>query len=157
MKKRKNNLDEMQEQKLLNIEHNACWLCFWGLLAVIYIQVAMGNSDIRSIGGESLILLMSAGYILFACLKNGIWDRNLKPNRKTNLELSLLSGLVFGVFWGVVSYVRYHALAGSVATFVMMFLLVSVLTMLALTVTSNICKQRKNQLDAKGDEEENEE
>lgn len=159
MKKHKNNLDEMQEQKLLHIEHNVCWLCFWGLLASIYIQIAMGNSDIRSIGGESLILLISGGYILFACLKNGIWDRNLKPNRKTNLWLSPLSGLAFGGFWGVLSYVRYHALAGSVAIFVMMFLSVSVLPMLGLTVTSSICKRckrRKNQLDAKGDEEKNE-
>ncbi len=156
MKKRKSNLDEMQEQKLLRIEHNACWLCFWGLLAVIYIQMAMGNNDIRAIGGESLILLIASGYILFTCLKNGIWDRNLKPNGKTNLGLSLLAGLAFGGFWGIISYVRYHALAGSVATFVVMFLSISVLTMLALTFTSGICKRRKNQLDAKIDEEENE-
>ena len=29
MKNMKNNLDEMQEAKLLQIEHNACWLAFW--------------------------------------------------------------------------------------------------------------------------------
>ena len=32
---KKNNLDEMQEQELLKIEHNGCWLAFWGLLAVM--------------------------------------------------------------------------------------------------------------------------
>ena len=31
----KNNLDEMQEQKLLHIEHNGCWLAFWALLAAM--------------------------------------------------------------------------------------------------------------------------
>ena len=29
---KKSNLDEMQEQELLKIEHNGCWLAFWGLL-----------------------------------------------------------------------------------------------------------------------------
>ncbi len=30
MKKKKSNLDEMQEQKLLQIEHNMAWLA-WGV------------------------------------------------------------------------------------------------------------------------------
>ena len=29
---KKSNLDEIQEQELLKIEHNGCWLAFWGLL-----------------------------------------------------------------------------------------------------------------------------
>ncbi len=29
---KKNNLDERQEQTLLRIEHNGCWLSFWGLM-----------------------------------------------------------------------------------------------------------------------------
>ena len=32
MKNKKSNLDERQEQGLLKIEHNGCWLAFWGLL-----------------------------------------------------------------------------------------------------------------------------
>ena len=38
---KKNNLDEMQEQELLKIEHNGCWLAFWGLLAVMAVQMMM--------------------------------------------------------------------------------------------------------------------
>ena len=37
MKKTESNLDEMQEQKMLKIEHNGYWLGFWGLLAAILI------------------------------------------------------------------------------------------------------------------------
>lgn len=33
MKKPKNNLDEMQEQKLLHIEQRSFWLAFWMLVA----------------------------------------------------------------------------------------------------------------------------
>lgn len=32
MKRLKNNLDEMQEQKLLKIEHNGMWFAFWDYL-----------------------------------------------------------------------------------------------------------------------------
>ncbi len=29
-KLRRNRLDERQEQKMLQIEHNGCWIAFWG-------------------------------------------------------------------------------------------------------------------------------
>ena len=35
------NLDERQEQALLKIEHNCCWLAFWGLLTALFVQHAM--------------------------------------------------------------------------------------------------------------------
>ena len=38
---KKNNLDEMQEQELLKIEHNGCCLAFWGLLVVMAVQMVM--------------------------------------------------------------------------------------------------------------------
>lgn len=40
MKLPKNNLDEMQEHKLLKIEHNGCWFAIWSLLAAIFIQLS---------------------------------------------------------------------------------------------------------------------
>ena len=39
---KKSNLDEMQEQKLLKIEHNGFWFAFFGLFAAIMIQLALG-------------------------------------------------------------------------------------------------------------------
>ena len=36
---KKTNLDEMQELKLLKIEHNAYWFCFTGLLAAIAVAL----------------------------------------------------------------------------------------------------------------------
>lgn len=77
--KKKNNLDEMQEQKLLKIEHTGFWLGFWGLAIIIYIQLAMGNSGFAYIGGETVILLLMALYTSVVCIRNGIWDRKLKP------------------------------------------------------------------------------
>ena len=42
IRKMKSNLDERQELKLLKIEHNGCWIAFWGLLIVMAIQMIVG-------------------------------------------------------------------------------------------------------------------
>ncbi len=157
MKKSKSNLDEMQEQKLLKIEKYGFWLVFWGLVIDIYVQIAMGNGGFEYIGGEAIVLLIASVYVSAACTKNGIWDRKLKPDFKTNLILSLAAGLVVGIFWFIVSYCRYHALAGSFATFAVMFISVSVLSFAALCITAGFYKRRRNKLEENTDKEEFEE
>ena len=156
MKKMKSNLDEMQEQKLLKIEHRGCWLAFWGLFIAIYAQIAMGNSGFEAIGGESIVMLILGAYMLIACIRNGIWDRTLKPNRKTNLTLSLITGLAVGGFWFITSYLNYHKFLGSVATFAIMFISVSLLAFACLSLSSAIYKRKKQHLDEQADKEENE-
>jgi len=91
---RKNNLDEMQEQKLLKIEHNGMWFAYWGLFASIFIQV-IAEKDFT---GEFTIFMLLSVYVAVACLKNGIWDRRLKPTLKTNLIVSLIGALFVGAF-----------------------------------------------------------
>ena len=39
----KSNLDEMQEQKLLRIEHNGFWIGFWGLVLAMAVQIALAD------------------------------------------------------------------------------------------------------------------
>lgn len=151
MNKRKNNLDEMQEQKLLKIEHYGVWFAFWGLLAAIMVQVVLATdvkSLFRNIVGEWLVFMCLAIYLLISCLINGIWDRRLKPNFKTNILASLLSGTVCGVIFFASSYYKYAKLAGSVATGIFMFVEVFVLTLGALTVTAFIYKKRVQKLEA---------
>lgn len=91
------NLDEMQEQKLLKIEHNGYWLAWTGLLAAILIQGCLGGT-FRELIGELVVLLLICLYLVVDCLRNGIWDRRLKANWKTNLIGSLIAGTVVGVF-----------------------------------------------------------
>ena len=93
---KKNNLDEMQEQELLKIEHNGCWLAFWGLLAVMAIQMVMGVPGTQMLG-EWIVFMVLALYLVIACLRKGIWDRHLKANRKTNLIVSLLAAVATGI------------------------------------------------------------
>ena len=94
---RKSNLDEMQEQALLKIEHNGFWLAFWGLLASMAIQALLGVA-FSSLLGELIIFMVLCVYAVVSCLRHGLWDRNLKPNLNTNLLVSIVPGLAVGVF-----------------------------------------------------------
>lgn len=85
MKKTKSNLDERQELTLLQIEHNGCWLAFWGLLLALSVQLILGNNSIGALAGEWAVFMFLALYLMIACIRNGIWDRKWKPNFKTNL------------------------------------------------------------------------
>ncbi len=154
--KKKSNLDEMQEKKLLKIEHNACWIAFWGLFAAIYIQIALGNGGIEHLGGELVVMLIQSVYIYAGCMKNGIWDRKLNPNFTTNLIISLITGLGLGIFWALVSYHRYHALAGSLAAGIFIFLSTTGAVLLLLSLTTAAYKRRKKKLEDGPDDDENE-
>lgn len=97
---KKNNLDEMQEQKLLHLESRGYWLAFWGLLALMAIQVLIyGIADsVRYIAGEWVIFMILCIYLFAGCMKNGIWDRRLKAETKTNLLMSIATAFVYGAF-----------------------------------------------------------
>lgn len=159
MKKTKNNLDEMQERKLLEIEHTACWMAFWSLIIAIFAQVAFLNGDFRNILGEEIVLLIISIYLTVACIKNGIWDRKLKPNLKTNLMLSFLSSLVFSGFCTFINYYKYnnHELIGSIIAFAFMFIFMFVMLLALLTFTTTIYKRKKHLMDQQADKEEKEE
>ena len=60
IRKMKSNLDERQELKLLKIEHNGCWIAFWGLLIVMAIQMIVGNDSIKNLAGEWAVFMSLA-------------------------------------------------------------------------------------------------
>ncbi len=94
---KKNNLDEMQEQALLKIEHNGCWLAFLGLLGALLVEGVLGFG-MRAMAGELVVFMGLSLYICIDCLHKGIWDRQLKPNWKTNLITSSIAGIIVCVF-----------------------------------------------------------
>ncbi len=108
--KTKNILDERQEQELLKIEHNACWIAWLSLLAAIIIQGALetGGSlkNVPSWLGEWIIFMSLSIYIACGCMKQGIWSRTLEPNAKTNAAMSAVAGAVIGVFMALAIYFR---------------------------------------------------
>lgn len=153
MGKMKSNLDEREEQKLLRIEHNGCWLAFWGLLAVLMVQMVLAPNQPRVMAGEWLVFMVLALYLACACMKNGIWDRKCKPTIKTNLLMSALAGLMMGMLFFIISYVRYHHLIGSLATAFFMFFSVTILCFGALALSVKLYQRRLRKMDEKIEEE----
>lgn len=152
MSRRKNSLDEMQEQKLLRIEHNGVWFAFWGLVVAIVIQGLNGEAnEFRNIIGELVVFLGLDLYLLTACMKNGIWDRKLQANTKTNISVSLVAGMVIGLLHFISSYLKYHKLLGSIATGIIMLGITAVLSFIALTVCTSIYKKRVKKLEEGND------
>ena len=111
-KLRRNRLDGRQEQKMLQIEHNGCWIAFWGLAISLFVGCCLGL-EWRNLVGEWIVFMGLSLYIVIACLKNGIWDRKLEPTPKVNLCASIIAGIVCGVLQFARSYRKYQALAGS--------------------------------------------
>ena len=147
IRKMKSNLDERQELKLLKIEHNGCWIAFWGLLIVMLIQMIVGNDSIKNIAGEWVVFMSLVLYLSIDCVRNGIWDRKLKPNLRTNIIASSIAAVLAGIIWFGVSYRNYHKLIGSIATGIIMFVQVEILGLLALMISSKIYKRRVQKLE----------
>lgn len=145
----KNNLDERQEQTLLKIEHNGFWLAFWALVIGILAQTIIFDADINTIVCELAILIIICCYVVIACLKNGIWDRRLKADPKTNLIISLIAGLVTGalMFYRVYSHFP-DKLYGSIAAGVFTVIFIFVLCFAALSISAHAYKKRVEKLEA---------
>ena len=143
---KKSNLDEMQEQALLKIEHNGCCLAFWGLLAAMGIQMLLKVPG-KAMLGEWIVFVALCVYLLAACLRQGIWDRHLKANPKTNLVVSAVAGVAVSIFFGVLfrenvsellDYLLISAIPG-ITVFILCFAL--------MTVCSALYKKRREKLD----------
>lgn len=161
MKKSKNRLDEMQEQKMLKIEHNGFWLGFVGLAAAIIIQVIYYGPENCTdyMRGEFIVFLCLGVYTMVQCVRNGIWDRKLAPSWKVNLYASLLAGVVAGLLRFIVVWCEYHLIWSCMAAGVVAAVNTFVLTFGVLGISLFAYKQRENRLereypDENSDEEE---
>ena len=149
---KKSNLDEMQELKLLKIEHNAYWFCFVGLLAAIAVQTILFD-DWRIVAGEWIVFMLANVYVLASCVRAGIWDRRLKADAKTNLIISLLAGGVLAavLFFTLLRRGASPRIALLGAAFALVF--TAVLCFLALQLSARSVKKRQAELDAEPEEE----
>ena len=154
MKNRKNRLDEMQEQKLLQIEHTGCWLAFYGLLIVIVIQIFLYGRDFERIVGEWSVFMCLAVYIVAGCLRNGIWDRRMAPVPSANLKGSLIAGGICGVIVFILKYHEYHMLLGAAASSVFIAGFTFAVCFAGLSVLSCFHRERTERLENAEEEEE---
>ena len=92
-KTRTNNLDEMQDQKLLKTEEYGFWIMFWALAAAMVVQLVTG-STLKEVAGEIAALLIGSIYIAAVSLKNGLWTRTSTPSMKGNAAASILPAVL---------------------------------------------------------------
>lgn len=150
-----NNLDERQEQALLKIEHNGCWLAFWGLLIALLVQQVAFGADLSRVAGEWAVFMGLAVYMGFACLREGIWDRSLRPDTKTNAAISCIAALVMGVLMAIQVYAGHpDKPIGSVAAGVFSAMMTGTLCFALLSASAAIYRKRVNDLESELDDEE---
>jgi len=150
----KNNLDEMQEQKLLQIEHNGCWFAFWALFISMTVQSIIFNNQFQYVIGEWIIFMCLCIYLGVTCIKNGIWDRRLKADPKTNTVISLVGGLVMAVIMFIMAYKRSGMIVGSVCAGIFAGGFVFVLCLIAFAISSSVYKKRVDELETEDGEAE---
>ena len=145
---KKNNLDEMQEQELLKIEHNGYWLAFWGLLTAIVAEVIFfGPVDFKTLAGEWIVFMVMTVYLAIACCRRGIWDRHLQMNTKTNLITSAIAALALSAIMGLAKP------AGTAATMLISAVITFVLCFAALSVAMKQTKKKNAELEKEPDEQ----
>ena len=159
MKNRKNNLDEYQEQKLLKIEAGGFWLMYWGLLAVMGVKLALGGyQDGKTMLLEWILFMVVSVYMVFRCLRSGIWDRRLKANLKTNL---IVSGIAGAAVWIFNTFVLWRNFGNHFGMSLLWGLIAGVATFLLCLALLSVCvslmKKRQRQLEAEPEEEAGEE
>ena len=142
---KKNILDERQEQPLCKLESRGFWLLWWGLLAVIVVQRLMGK-PIEDLTAEWLLFMVACLYMLIECIRNGIWDRHIKPTAGGNGIGSFVAGA--GVFLFTFTQTKYWpgALMAGIFTAVLCFV--------TLQFTVPLYKKRHDQLENSEEEED---
>ena len=138
---KKSKLDEMQEIKMLKIEHYSFWALYGGLAAALVIQVAQGAPGAQFAGEGIVLLLVSAGSMI-ASLWSGLWDRKFQPSAGTNALVALAGAVIAGA-------VNFHYLPGAVMTAGCTWLL----TFGILQACSALYRQRRRNLDSQTEEE----
>lgn len=144
----KNKLDEMQEQKLLKIEHNGYWLAFWGLLITMAVQLFIyEEGNFKYVAGEWIVFMCLCLHMIIGCMKNGIWDRWIEPTMKNNLIASAVAGVAVGIYVFSDRYKSYHLPGGAIATGIVYMLMTFGVVFAGLTISLLIYSKRNNKLE----------
>ena len=155
MSSKKNRLDERQEQVLLQIEHNGCWIAFWGLAAALIVQQIIFGDDPLRLVGEWIVFLVLALYLGGACIKNGIWDRHLSPKASTNALVSLVAAAACGLLVWIRCTVQFpDKKVGAMAAGIWSSGFIFVLCFAALTVSAKVYKDRQKKMEEEPEEKE---
>lgn len=155
--RKKNNLDEMQEQTLLHIEGSCFWILYVLLLVAVIGQTLFMEAGPREVLPELICFMAASIVMVVRCAKNGIWDRRFKPNCKTNLMFSILAAVIVALFQPIsylVSPERWYSVEGMAFTAGIMGVFTFGVTFFLMSISSMATRRRREKLEQEdGDEE----
>ena len=155
MKNKKNNLDERQEQIMLQIEHAGCWIAYWGLLISILVQEIAYRGDFHYVVGEWIVFMILCVYVLAGCIRNGLWDRHIKPTMKNNVIASLIGAGVIFLFTFLMIIRNFpDKPVGAVAAGLISAAVVFVLCLIALSAAKKATEKKQEELEKEDPEDE---
>lgn len=152
----KNNLDEMQESKLLKIEHNACWIAYCGIILAIVIQLiisAVTGKNI-SVAGETAVLIIMNIYIVFSSIRNAVRYKDTTSGMKAYTLIILLISLGVSLFEGIMSFIEQQNILFSILYFILMFAVLFVSLMALCIIFRVLFKHKEKKMDELADEDE---
>ena len=149
--KKKKKLDERELMEMYKIEHYAFWFMFWALIASIFIQLMFFNSSFKQIGGEWIVLMISAIAISIAYIKGGHYDYYTKPGIKSYLLYSISFTIVFDVIIAITSYIHhnYYNMRGFIITVSLSGVVLFIVLFVTLALTGELIKKRRKKLEEK--------
>ena len=149
----KNQLDEMQEHTMLTIESRGFWLV-WSLLLMVLLVEGLLDFTMREMAGTWAVFMISCVYIVVACLRAGLWSRNIKATIGANLVGSLISGVVIGVF----TFIKMSAYDAPLSIMLVIAGIAAGITFVLALVVLQLCsaayKKRHEQLENEFEKEE---
>ncbi len=155
MKNKKNNLDERQEQIMLQIEHVGCWIAYWGLLISILVQEIVYRGDYLYVAGEWMVFMILCVYVLAGCIRNGLWDRHIKPTMKNNVIASLIGAGVIFLFTFLMIIRNFpDKPVGAVAAGLISAAVVFALCLIALSAAKRATEKKQEELEKEDPEED---
>lgn len=151
----KNNLDEMQEQKLLHIERDAFWLLYFLIVLDLIVKCVLGKSRWEVLS-EALCFIIVSIVMVSRCIKNGIWDRKIGADSRSNMVLSAIAGIIVAVvnipvyYWNAGNQFTPGLLAAMLISGIFTF----ILAFFFISVCAGLYKRKKNQLEEEEDEDD---
>lgn len=146
MDRKKSNLDEQQEFRLLKIESLGFRLAFLGLGATMIVEKFVFGNPHPVITGETLIFLGLVVYFIISCFRVGIWDRYIDMSNKTNLMISCVAGLFVAAFGIIFDLVHNQKL--NISSFMIPAILAFTVCYLGITLLARMVKKRQEKLNS---------
>lgn len=140
---------------MLQIEHAGCWIAYWGLLISILVQEIVYRGDFHYIVGEWIVFFILCIYVLTGCIKNGLWDRHIKPTMKNNVIASLIGAGVIFLFTFLMIIRNFpDKPVGAVAAGLISAAVVFVLCLIALSAAKRATEKKQEELEKEDPEED---